>query len=87
MHFIIGIIILALGFLIVAKSEWLLNNFGRINFFEQHLGTSGGSRLGYKLLGIIILFVGFLVFTNMIGGFLEWATYPLTKYNRSAEPI
>ena len=62
MHFIIGIIILALGFLIVTKSSWLLNNFGRISFFEQHLGTSGGSRLGYKLLGIIILFIGFLVF-------------------------
>ena len=82
MHFIIGIIILIFGFVIIHKSEWILNNFGRISFFEERFATSGGSRLGYKLIGIIMLFIGFLFFTNMIGNFLEWATSPLTKYNK-----
>lgn len=79
-HIPLGLIILTVGVAIVAKSEWLINNFGRIGFFEQHLGTSGGSRLGYKLAGLIVVFVGFLVLTNMIGGFIMWATSPLTKF-------
>ena len=80
LYFIIGIIIMFIGFMVVAKSEWLLNNFGRIEFFEQKLGTSGGSRLGYKLLGILFLFIGFLTMTGMITGFIAWVVSPLTRY-------
>ena len=81
MFVLIGFAITALGFLIVVKSEWMLNNFGRIGWFDQHLGLNGGTRLGYKLIGVFIIFIGFLVFTNMIGGFLDWAMYPLTKFS------
>ena len=79
---LLGIILVIIGFLFVAKSEWLLNNFGRIGFFEEHLGTEGGSRLGYKLIGLFVIFIGFLVSTNMIGGFLGWILSPLLKYNQ-----
>ena len=82
MHIILGAIITVIGFLIISKSEWFLNNFGRINFFEKHMGTEGGTRLGYKLIGLFVVFIGILVITNMIGGFLEWALSPLTKYNK-----
>jgi len=82
MHLIIGLIMIAIGALIVIKSEALLNNFGRIGFFEQHLGTEGGSRLGYKLIGLFVIFIGALVFTNLIGGFLSWILSPLLKYSR-----
>jgi hypothetical protein len=81
MNILIGLIITAVGVLIVAKSELLLSNFGRIAFFEQHLGTSGGSRLGYKLVGMLVIFIGVLVAVDLIGGFLEWITSPLTRYN------
>jgi hypothetical protein len=81
LHFFIGVILMFLGFIIVAKSEWLLNNFGRIEFFEQKLGTSGGSRLGYKLLGIVFLFFGFMTMTGMITGFITWMVSPLTRYS------
>ena len=82
MHFIVGIIMIAIGVLIVMKSEALLNNFGRISFFEQHLGTEGGSRLGYKLIGLLVIFIGILVFANLIGGFLAWVLSPLLKYSK-----
>lgn len=82
MQFILGIIIMAIGMIIVIKSEWMLNNFGRIAFFEAKLGSEGGSRLGYKLVGIIFFFVGLLIMTNMIGGFLTWALSPLLKYSQ-----
>ena len=68
------------GFLIIFKAEWMLNNFGRIGFFESKLGTSGGSRLGYKLVGMVFIFFGFLAVTGMISGFMEWMLWPITRY-------
>lgn len=82
MHIILGFIAIIIGALIVIKSEALLNSFGRIGFFEKHLGTEGGSRLGYKLIGIFVIFIGILIMTNMIGGFLSWILSPLLKYGR-----
>ncbi|MBU1063122.1 hypothetical protein KJ700_03055 [Patescibacteria group bacterium] len=79
MNILIGFIIIAVGLLIVLKAEWLLQNFGRIDFFEKHLGSNGGSRLGYKLTGILAIFFGTLIMTDMIGGFLEWALSPLLR--------
>ncbi|OGF24956.1 hypothetical protein A2331_00235 [Candidatus Falkowbacteria bacterium RIFOXYB2_FULL_34_18] len=87
MNLIIGLIIITLGVLLVAKSEALLSNFGRIDFFEQHLGTSGGSRFGYKLIGVFVIFLGIMILTNMIGGFIEWILSPLLKYSRALGPI
>lgn len=55
---------------LVIKSEWFLQNFGTNAWAEDKLGTSGGTRLMYKLLGIISIFLGFLAITNMIQGFL-----------------
>jgi len=77
MQIVIGLVILALGVLIVVKTEAMLNAFGRIEFFERYLGAEGGSRLGYKIIGLIAIFISFLIMTNMIGGFLGWLLSPL----------
>jgi hypothetical protein len=82
MNIIIGFIIFVVGALLVIKSEAMLNAFGRIEFFEHYLGSEGGSRLGYKLVGILAVFIGILFMTNMIGGFLEWILSPILRYNR-----
>ncbi len=82
MYILFGFIVLAIGAAIVIKSEAMLNSFGRIDFFERHLGADGGSRLGYKLIGMIIIFIGILIMTNMIGGFLEWILWPILRYNK-----
>ena len=63
--FILGMIIAAIGFLITWKSEWLLNNFGRISFAEKHLHGEGGSRLMYKLIGILVIIIGLLYATDL----------------------
>ena len=63
--FIFGIIITAIGFILVWKSEWLLNNFGRISFAEKYLAHSGGTRLMYKLIGIIVIIIGIMYATNL----------------------
>ena len=54
MHIIFGLIILVIGAIVTIKSESLLNSFGSIGWFDRHLGTEGGSRLGYKLIGILV---------------------------------
>lgn len=82
MYIIVGLIILAIGVIIIIKTEAMLSAFGRIEFFEHHLGTEGGSRLGYKIIGLIAIFIGFLIMTNMIGGFLEWILAPLLRVSR-----
>ena len=70
MQYFIGILIAVVGILMVLKTEWFLENFGTIAWAEENLGTSGGSRLMYKFLGLIEIFIGFLLITNMFGGFL-----------------
>lgn len=82
MHILIGLVILIIGAFIVIKSETMMNAFGRIEFFERQLGGEGGSRLGYKLLGLLAIFIGMLIMTNMISGFLEWVLWPILKYNK-----
>jgi hypothetical protein len=81
-NLIVGLLVIGGGGLLVFKAETFLNNFGRLPFFENHLATSGGSRLGYKLIGIVLLIIGFMIATGLIGGFITWLISPLTKYSQ-----
>ncbi len=65
MHFIVGLIIVAIGFSVVAKTDFYLEFLGRSEFAEAKLGP-GMSRTFYKLLGSLICFIGILVATNVI---------------------
>jgi len=67
---ILGIIFAGIGTLVILKTEWIINNFGTNAWAEAKFGFSGGSRLFYKLIGIIIIIVGFLLITGMWEGFL-----------------
>jgi hypothetical protein len=80
MFIFFGLLIVGVGIIFIVKTEWFLNNFGRITWFEDKLGAEGGSRLGYKLVGIILIFVGLIVMTGSSSEFLHWALSPLLKY-------
>jgi len=80
MSVILGILITAAGVLLVAKTEWFVNNFGRIAWFEDKLGSEGGSRLGYKLVGLIAAFIGIIVMTGSGSAFMLWLLGPLLHY-------
>ncbi|MFH1866551.1 MAG: hypothetical protein ABIJ81_00475 [Patescibacteria group bacterium] len=74
--FILGLIISFIGFLLVWKSEWLMVNFGRIPWAEEHLGAEGGSRIFFKLLGILIIILGFGIMTNIWQPIMQAAFSP-----------
>ena len=82
MHIIIGLLLIGGGAMMVIKTEWLLQNFGRIAWFEEKLGTEGGSRLGYKLVGILFVLIGIIALTGNGHSFTEWMLSPLLKYNK-----
>lgn len=86
-HIILGIIITVGGALMVIKTEWLINNFGRMAWFEEKLGAEGGTRLGYKLIGLIIIFIGIIIMTGSGAEFTQWLLGPLTKYNQPPSQI
>ncbi len=70
MRYLIGIVMAIVGVILVIKSEWFMQNFGANAWAEEHLGYNGGTRLMYKIIGIIIIFFGFLTITNMLNDFL-----------------
>lgn len=79
---LLGLVCIAVGTAMVMKTEGLVSAFGSIYFFDKYLGAEGGTRLGYKLIGLFIIFIGALIATNMIDGFLMWILGPLI--NRQA---
>lgn len=81
-HIILGLVVVAGGFLFVFKADAFLNNFGRLPFFENHLATSGGSRFGYKIIGVCLIIIGFMIATGLISGFINWFISPLTQYSQ-----
>lgn len=73
MRWLIGIFLIIAGGIIVWKSEWIYRNLGEVSWAEQRLGTEGGSRLFYKLMGLAVIFLGFFVISGiwelLLGGF------------------
>ncbi|EKD32831.1 MAG: hypothetical protein ACD_76C00139G0005 [uncultured bacterium] len=65
-----GLLIAAIGFSMTWKTEWYLSIFGRVEWAERHLGVEGGTRLFYKLLGIVVVIIGVFLAANLLGDIL-----------------
>ena len=72
MKYVVSIIIAALGFLITWKATWIMENFGRWQWFDENLGVEGGSRLAYKLIGILAIIGAFMYMTDLLGPLVMW---------------
>ena len=58
-----GLVAAAVGFLMVWKSDFFAETFGSISTWaDTHLG---GMRMVYKLIGCLVIFVAFLVITDL----------------------
>jgi len=82
MNYILGLISLLVGVVLILKTEWFVENFGRIGWAEEHLGFEGGSRLMYKIIGLIFIFFGMLLITNLMSDFLMATVGRLFMLNR-----
>ncbi|MFP4514447.1 MAG: hypothetical protein ACLFNO_00335 [Parcubacteria group bacterium] len=82
MHFILGALIIAAGVYVVLKTEIVLKNFGSSSYFERNLGSEGGSRLGYKLLGLLLIFLGLVIMLGISGDFMRFLLAPLLRVNQ-----
>lgn len=76
MKYLVGIILIAVGFVIIWKADWLMENMGRIDWAEQHLGSDGGTRAFYKLLGVAIILLSFLLMSGGLGSGLRKVLNP-----------
>jgi len=70
MKFVVGILAMILGVIMVIKTEWFIQNLGSNAWAEAHLGSEGGSRLMYKLIGIGIFIVALLGMTGLLGNII-----------------
>lgn len=74
----LGIFVMMIGFLIVSKTDVLLSWFGEVPFAEEKFGP-GGSRFFYKLVGVLVSFIGMFIATNVISDILERIARVLTN--------
>ena len=71
-QFIVGIIVCGIGFILVWKADWFLRNFGSVPFAEKCLQTEAGSRLFYKLIGILIMIGGMMHAVGLLAPTMQW---------------
>jgi len=70
LRILLGLAIMAVGVLIVWKSEKVFGMIGRIPFAEAKFGT-GGTRTFIKLIGLLVVFIGIFTATNIISDILS----------------
>ena len=71
--------VIALGFVLVWKADWIVNNFGRVDWAEIHLGTEGGTRIMWKLIGLAMIFLSMLYMFGFIEGMIGAIFSPLFR--------
>ena len=70
--FFIGLALTAAGFSMVFKTDWYLGFMGLNAWAEDKLG-GGGTRLMYKIIGVIFCFFGILAMTGQLNSLMEGA--------------
>jgi hypothetical protein len=66
--FLVGAFMMFVGIMMVWKTAWFDNNWGDIGAI---VGIHGSSLTSWKLAGVIVLFVGFLVGFGILEAFFH----------------
>lgn len=77
MKYFVGILAILVGVILVIKTEWFLENFGTIEWAEAHLGSNGGTRLMYKLIGLAFILLSLMGMTGLLGAVILKVLGPL----------
>lgn len=75
----LGVLFAGVGFFFVKYADWFYANIGPMDWAEKYFSTFGGTRMFYKFLGIIFVFVGGLVATGLSSAFFAWVLSPLIR--------
>ena len=70
LRILLGLGIIVVGYLMAAKTHWFLDMLGPVAWAEKHF-VSEGSRLFYKLLGILVIIIGIIVI-SLLPALLEF---------------
>ncbi|MFA6526317.1 MAG: hypothetical protein WCT26_02790 [Candidatus Buchananbacteria bacterium] len=84
MHIIIGIIVVAVGFAVVWRPRYFLDFLGRQDWVEKIFSVND-QELAYKIIGMIIIFVGALIMTNLIYDLLGWFLSPVINAGQRSQ--
>ncbi len=68
---LIGLAITALGVSMSFKTQWYMRILGRLPFAEKYMG-GGGTRLFYKLFGVVVALLGLMITTDLFDNMMEW---------------
>lgn len=68
LQIVIGFLLVLIGAFITIKANALYQAIGPIQWAEAHLLTAGGSRFFYKLIGVSLIILGFMIMTGLIEG-------------------
>ena len=74
---ILGLFMIVVGVVLLMKNYQVTNSMP-LHFFEQKLG-SGSSYMIWKILSILLIFVGFTVMFGFYDEVLTWMLSPLTN--------
>ncbi|MBI3626668.1 hypothetical protein HY224_01325 [Candidatus Uhrbacteria bacterium] len=72
MRWLLGILFPIIGFVLVLYTEKIYQEFGSLAFAEKYLGFEGGTRLFYKLLGVLMILIGFGFLTGLHVALFTW---------------
>lgn len=74
----VGVIGIIIGSLMVWKPRWFLDMVGEQAWAEKVFGAGHGTT-AYQTIGIIIIFLSFLIMTGLVGSILGWFFSPVIK--------
>lgn len=64
--FILGLVLFGFGFLLVWRTNWFIENFGDLGMI---IGWQNASWLSWKLLGMFLMLMGFLIAFGLLQAF------------------
>lgn len=76
---IIGLIGIGLGFLMVWKPQWFLDLIGEQGWSEKIFGYGHGTT-AYQVIGVILIFISFMLMTGLLGDLVLWFFGPLSRF-------
>ncbi len=68
---LLGLGIAVAGYFIVAKTQMVVGWLGRSSWAEWNLAGFGGTNGMYKIIGVVVILLGFLVMTGGYVSILE----------------